>query len=207
MNKFQRIQLVRALGLNTEESVLISNDKDWELHQGFLQSSSAFSVRTFKSEQLLGDEPHYPVILREELANKYFSLLNSGFNLIIAKCIDPANAQMAGGMLYEGSAFHVEVALGPGTVRRVTREGRIDLTVKAIPGKPCGNHLIDEAVKEGWRGLRTLQSKIPELDLEGLLYEFSVYGGPVGWKHEKVIFWELVGSPVQESVMEGTLPH
>lgn len=207
MNKFKRIQLVRTLGLNTEESVLVSNDKDWELHRGFLQSSSVFSVRTFKSEQLLGNEPHYPVISREELADRYISLLHSGFKLIIAKCIDPADAQMAGGMLYEGSAFHVEVALGPGTVRRVTREGRIDLTVKAIPGKPSGNRLIDEAVKEAWRGLRTLHANIPELDLKGLLYEFSVYGKPVGSKHEKVIFWELVGSPAQESEMERLLPH
>lgn len=207
MNKFQRIQLVRALGLNTEESVLVSNGKDWELHRGFLQSSSDFSVRTFKSEQLLGDEPHFPVISREELADRYISLLNRGYKLIIAKCIDPADAQMAGGMLYEGSTFHVEVALGPGTVRRVTREGRIDLTVKAILGKPSGNHLIDKSVKEAWWGLRTLHAKIPELDLKGLLYEFSVYTKPVGWKHEKVIFWELVGSPVQESAMEGLLPH
>ena len=129
MDKFQRIQVLKRLGLNTEESILIRSMTDWESNAEFLQKFSRYSVRTFRGEGYGETHPFFPIISREELHRRYEELITDGFRLIVATPIDPAEAELAGCLLYDSNQIVAEVALGPGTVRRVTQENMIDLRV------------------------------------------------------------------------------
>ena len=126
MNKFDRIRILTALGMNTEDSVLVSNSGDWERHRGFLHQFEKYSVRTFRDKAYGRSNPHFPIISREELVDRYSKPLSEGLKLIVASPIDPQDAELAGALLYDAGVVSAEVALrsgnGPACHRR--REDR-----------------------------------------------------------------------------------
>ena len=117
MNKFDRIQILKVLGLNTEQNVLVSSKGDWDKHHDFLRRFSKYSVSTFKETPYGRGAPHFPIISRFELEQRLQDLLKDGLNLIIAAPIDPKDAELAGCLLHNAGTVSAEVALGPGTVR------------------------------------------------------------------------------------------
>ncbi len=198
MNKFDRIQILKVLGLNTEESILISSVEDWCNSEEFLNRYEEYSVRTFRGPRYGQSAPHFPIVSREELEADYKSLLEKGLKLIVAAPIDPKDAEMAGCLIYNAGVVSAEVALGPGTVRRVTSEGRVDLRAKSEEEEATGDPHLDAAMSEVRGAVRIIESRLPDGNLDGLLFEFSWYSMPVGWKSERLIFWELASSPRQE---------
>ena len=191
VNKFDRIRLVRYLGLNTEESVLVESRTDLDKHAGFLARLDKYSVRTFLRRRESRGDPHFPIVTQGELQSACVPLLDQGYSLIVANPIDPADAALAGCIVRHSSDFLVEVALGPGTVRRVTHKGSIDRTLELSgPEDPrCGPQIA-----EALRALTAAESHwASRIQLTDVLYEFSAYRHPVGWKNEQIIFWEIRG--------------
>ena len=181
--------------------------EDWNAHAQFLARYDKYSVRTFRGPRYGQSAPHFPIIGREELERSYETLLRKGLSLIVATPIDPKEAELAGCLLYNADVVSAEVALGPGTVRRVTAEGLVDLSVKSErPGDTVGDARLDLAICEVRKAAETLRRRLPRPNLDGLQFEFSWYGKPVGWRNEQLIFWELATSVRQEREIERLLP-
>ncbi len=191
VNKFERIRLVRYLGLNTEDSVLVESPADLDKHASFLSRLDKFSVRTFLPAADVHGAPHFPIVTRAEFESTCLPLLAQNYSLIVAEPIDPADASLAGCIERHSGGFLVEVALGPGTVRRVTKEGKIDQSLELSGADdPRCRPEIAQALRELTKAERHLAS---ELLRTGVLYEFSAYNHPVGLKAEQIIFWEIQG--------------
>lgn len=187
--KFERIQVLRYFGLNTENSVLISSEEDLIKHRQFIDRYDKFSVRTYFKHQTEQMPPHLPAITKEEFFQVYKELLNMNLCLILAEQIDPKDAEFAGCIMRDGSVTIVEIAYGPVTVRKVTREGVVDerhISYGFLPSTP--NPKINEALKEIYWFERSTS-----YPLDQCVYEFSYYKIPVGWKRQRVIFWEITG--------------
>lgn len=179
--------------MNTEESVLIADEEDLKRHGAFLQQFSQYSVRTFRDDAYGGSHPHFPIIERGEFEETYRRLLEQGLKLIVAAPIDPKDAELAGCLLYErGGGVLAEVALGPGTVRRVTGGGKVDSRVRSERvGQSVGDHRVDAAILEVRRAVAMLHRPDQRAVPDEVLFEFSWYSGPVGWRKERLIFWEV----------------
>ena len=200
VNKFERIRLVRYLGLNTEDSVLVESRADLDKHASFLSRLDACSVRTFPRASEGHSKPHFPIVTLAEFQSACLPLLDQGYALIVAKPIDPADATLAGRIARRPGDFLVEVALGPGTTRRVTHEGRIDQALELSgPDDPrCGPE-IAQALNE----LNAAERRwADQLQLTDVRYEFSAYGHPVGWKDEPIIFWEIHGLEERDAKLD-----
>jgi hypothetical protein len=197
--------VLKRLGLNTEVSVLIQSISDWEEHAEFLREFSKFSVRTFRGLGYGQAHPHFPIISRDELHARYNQLLNDGLSLIVATPIDPAEAELAGCLLYDANQIVAEVALGPGTVRRVTQEDKVDIRVisKHAPERTLEDFRIDAAMTKLDQAVRLVQELLPSLNMDWLVVEFSWYQGKVGHLSDHLIFWELAGPPEMERELEG----
>jgi hypothetical protein len=200
VNKFQRIHLVRLLGLNTEDSVLVEQPADLSLHVDFFHGTSHVSVRTFRPTQDAPYEPHFPFVSWPEFDAQCLPLLDQGYSLIVAKGIDPNDAELAGCILRRRDDFVIEVALGPGTVRRVTHGNKIDL--RAVV-KAADDPQLAEGLRTPLQLLVSTERRWKhDVDLRDVLYEFSVYKMPVGWRSERVIFWEIRGLYTPDSKLE-----
>ena len=192
MNKFERIQLLKTLGMNTEDSVLIAEERDWETRAGFLHQFSRYSVRTFRDDAYGGSHPHFPIIERGEFEETFRRLLEQGLKLIVAAPIDPKDAELAGCLLYEGGEVLAEVALGPGTVRRVTGEGKVDLRATSERADhSVGDQRVDAAIREVRKAVALLHPPDQRAVPDKVLFEFSWYSEPVGCRKERLIFWEV----------------
>lgn len=207
MNKFKRIQLVRLLGLNTEESVLVEREEDWERQRGLFEGEDRLSIRTFRPGQLRDfGSPHFPIIESAGFDTMRERLLRAGLSLIVGRAIDPVDAEVAGTLLYEPERIVAEVAFGPGTVRRVTHEGRVDARItfeSGVEGTP--DLRIRRATAEAKRAVRGLGDLLDARLPQWLLFEFSWYSVPVGHQHSKLIFWEVLGPEEWESHTESKL--
>lgn len=192
LNKLERIRMVRALGLNTEDDVLIRNEEDWQRHWEWLDQHERFTVRSFREPaQRGGTEPYFAVIDRDEFEPHRKRLLLEGWQLIIAEPVDPVDALMAGTILREGDITEVEIVRGSGSVtRQVTHDGRIDARISVTNLDPSGDVLVDEALNK----IRLTEEAWPQFDvLRNVIYEFSYYQPRVGYKREHAIFWEITG--------------
>ena len=203
VDKFERIQVLKKLALNTEESILIRTEEDWTRHKEFLQKFSRYSVRTFRGPGYGHSDPFFPIIAREKLHASYQKLLSDGLNLIVATPIDPSDAEMAGCLLYEPNGITAEVAHGPGTVRRVTQENKIDLRVKSTDRAVGGisDYRIRIAMEQVGSAVRNIQKLCPALKVDWLVFEFSWYDKGVGLLGEPLIFWEVAGPPDLEPAL------
>ena len=106
----------------------------------------------------------------------------------------------------EDSGFLIEAALGPGTVRRVTHEGKIDVRINAQRTHvSTGDARIDRAITESQGTIEILKERLPSLKVAGLVFEFSWYRIPVGWRGERLIFWDLGGERRQERLLTALL--
>jgi hypothetical protein len=201
LNKFERIRLVRYLGLNTEDSVLVASRADLAKHTPFLSKCDRFSVRTFRPGLDAPYEPHFPIVSEAEFESDCVPLLERGYNLIVANGIDPVDALLAGCIWARRDDYLVEAALGPGTVRRVTHGGQIDLSLKLAGARPRS---APAEISEALGVLaETEDSWATQVVLRNVLYEFSVYRAPVGWAEQRVIFWEIRGLDGHDKVLEG----
>lgn len=182
-NKFQRVQLPRRFGLNGENSILITSMKDLRISD-FVNQRDEFSVRTFYRDDLGPNliAPHFPTIVKHFLFKKAPNWFEMGLQLIVADRIDPKDCGFRGCILVQkkGTAI-MEIAIGPGTVRTVTNEGKIDETrIYQASSKLNLKYHRDVCVDQ------CRKSK-----LRNVIFEFSYYNIPIGWKQEQFICWEI----------------
>ena len=183
-NKFERIQFVRDLDFNTEENILINPEDSDDKHLKFLKNLDECSIRTFN--ELDGQScPAYPIVKKEEAIKLIKSLKQKKYNIILATPINPADCLFAGAVMKSGDKIITEIANGPGTVRRVTHEGKID---KRYFNINTDNEKLNECLKE-----------INDCYLDNIIFEFSYYNHPIGYKKQNFIVWEITDDGTNNS--------
>ena len=188
LNKWERIQLVKQLGLNTENSILICGAIT-KLQQQFMEKYGYYSIRTFTLNENCF-HPHLPVVSRENLEFELEKLLSANFSCIVAEGIDPQFCELAGCGYKKGRSVTLEIAFGAGTVRRVTHSHEINLTVQTG---------VFDALPGDYRLVQAIQ-KMRAAKIDNCIFEFSYYGIPAGHKHENLIFWEITGADSKGSI-------
>lgn len=183
LNKWERIQAVKIFGLNTEESILVTKDNLAIVPKlPFLKNKKIFSLRTFSSDDN-GLHPHYPVIDKAKLLKELKLLVRNGYSCIVATCIDPKHAEFAGCAYKRGKSITFEIAMGPGTVRRVTHDGKID--------KSFTTGIFERTTDKRFNYIISIIRRVP---VDECIFEFSWYKMPVGHKKQHMIFWEVTGA-------------
>lgn len=184
MNKFERVQLPRKLGLNAENSVLVKSMRELK-NSVFVKSRSAFSVRTYYSDPKGRPKksPHLVTTSKKSLLEKAPKLFKDGLYLIVADKIDAKDCKFRGTIWIMGTTRKIiEIAHGPGTVRTVTNDGVIDEShdISRNTVIKTGNEKLDYCIR-----------RCNETRLGSVIFEFSYYKTPVGWKNERFICWEI----------------
>lgn len=195
MGKFERIHMPAEFGLNTEDSILVENTealKKWreQYEPKELAPVRWYSIRAAKQgthKYAVGKTPHYPFEPHEMVESICSHLLASGYLPIIARGINPAEAELAGVfrkwpvedffIRRPETDWVIEAAIGPGTVRRVTHQEIIDRRWT----KASHTDMPEEC--------KVLISRL--LELPCCTAEFSIYRKPVGKLNERLIVWEL----------------
>jgi|TARA_R100001530_G_scaffold34477_3_gene26932 hypothetical protein len=183
--KYERIRLVESFRLNAEDSILISVD-DKNDYEDFLKNLDNCSIRTEKVNSSVGNwlTPHYPFVPIDQASALIDGLRYSGYYVILGKPINPDDCLFAGAARKYGPLEHlyIEIANGPGTVRRVTHEYKVDQSYDIQSRLETTN---DSKVNECIQNFR----KVPLTDI---IFEFSYYKPLVGIKNEHFICWEIV---------------
>lgn len=182
MNKYDRIKNVRAYGLNTEDSVLIKTANELKRSR-FVKARDWISLRTFyNSEKINLRAPAIPVMKKVDLLQIGPDLMAGGLSLIVGDLIDPKDCRLRGCIwINELRWATIEIATGPGTVRTVTNDGMIDAGWYNLkPWEITDSRVVDEC-------LRTCRAA----RLTQVIFEFSYYNVPVGWKNTNFICWEV----------------
>lgn len=205
LNKFQKIELVKMLGLNTEENILIQSNSDEDMRRLtefiFRHGLERVSIRTMAKDDSL-KTLHFPVVSINETWDVVRDLVSKGLSAIVATCIDPARAVAAGVVWKRYNIYSGELAVGPHTVRRVTRLGIVDLSFEydadsddLIINK--AKFIISVPVTQLVWSLLSECKKIP---FTNCLIEISYYSIPVGWNEQNVIIWDIDSDGSVDSV-------
>lgn len=188
-NKYERIQYVRSLGFNTEDSILVKPGDNLKQYQKFIKKLDKISLRTFNQKDDLY-APHFPILTKEEANIKIPELLKQDINCIVATPIDPKDCKYAGCAMKSLEQMTVELADGPGTVRRVTHEGKVDrsysinLFLRRLTDNPELNYILKQFV---------------DCYVEECIFEFSMYNIPVGIYKQNAIVWEITDAGFNKS--------
>lgn len=180
-NKFERIQYVRNLGFNTEDSILVRPIDKFDKYKKFISGLTKVSLRTF-DEQDSFSTPHYPIVQIGKLNPLIKQLQKKNIYCIIAKPIDPADCLFAGCAVKDLESLTIEIADGPGTVRRVTNDGKIDRRYN-IP-------LYGISRTED-QNINYCAQQFKKCELNECNFEFSWYKKPVGILNDNFIVWEV----------------
>ena len=210
MNKYQKIELVRLMGFNTEENILISlwEEYDQKKFNDFVTAHniSDVSIRTMiTTETRDKTTPHFPIIDINGAKEIIKRLISEHFLCIVATPIDPKNALIAGAAVKseKKNSIVFDIACGPGTVRRVTRDGIIDIFCEYNQEHKVamikGNKGISKTFIEIVTAVVKEISKIP---IKNCSIEFSYYSHPVGYKKENIIIWDINSDGSDESLRE-----
>ena len=192
-NKFERVQLPRNFGLNTENSVLIGGNFAL-LNHHFIKERNKFSVRTFYHDDrsdfgINKTAPHFCMITKSMLMKKAPECFKQGLHLIVADQIHSKDCKFCG-TIWISNLIIVELAYGPGTVRRVTNEGKVDdrynLDIKESTGNLELDHCITRCKKTG---------------LRNVIFDFSYYNIPIGCKNENFICWEITDDGTHKNLL------
>jgi hypothetical protein len=186
MNKYDRIQLVRSLDLNTEDSILATPSS--HNYSTFVSGLTQVSVRVFSPLSTVVKTPHYPIIDISELDKALTEIFSRGFYAIIAKPIDPKDCLLAGTIWKHKLSGWIELAKGPCTVRRVTHESVVDYRYN------YPNDIIPD------RRINEMLSTVKAVPYENCIFELSYYYIPVGWKNEHIIIWDITGDGTANSI-------
>lgn len=199
MNKFDTIQLVKKLGLNTEDSILLTHQTETRLMFRFLQELDEVSIRTTLPNEVHGDTMHFPIINVGQAVPVIGEILNKGLYAIVAKPIDPADCELAGAAYKQDDNVTLEMAKGPCTTRKVTTDHIIDYVMLYNFGwyeNPRQEH--DEHIMNL---MRNMIKQVLTIPLTTCVVEMSYYKIPVGYRHENIIIWEITSDGTKDSDM------
>lgn len=187
-NKFERIKVIKLCDVNTEDSFLISGEHSENTLKNALMSYDFISLRTFREKET--HCPHYPYISVEIAIPIIKKLLFEGYSTIIAKPVNPEDCLFAGAAMKNGNQLTIEIADGPGTVRRVTNNGKIDRRYSVKSYELTNDNMVNYCISQF--------NKIP---LDNCIFEFSWYNKPVGYKQQNFILWEVTDDGTKKSTI------
>jgi len=199
--KIRRIQHLKELGLNCPEYMVIRKPSDTELLKKYprwsirsfptiglkISTSDLLQLKEFKA--LLEPSivpPHAPSISTTLAIPLCKAMLKLGYYPMPCPVIDPKDAQWAGCAIRTPKGVTLEIAVGPVMVRKVSRDGEIDVKYKNITKdklKLLDNILVKTAILE-------ILQKVPV----GFVLELSWYNVPVGYQDSHLIFWDIMPS-------------
>jgi len=207
LNKYQKIELVRMLGLNTEENILINSTDNDDIDRlaafGHEHNLKQVSIRTMSTGESL-ETPHYPTVNGSEIWDIIEYVTSKGLVAIVATCIDPSYARLAGAIWKKDKVYSGELAIGPHTVRRVTRDGIVDISFEYFHW----NDLLTITVGRSSLSrpelgmVRTMIDECTKIPFSKCLIELSYYSIPVGWNKQNVIIWDIDSDGSEESTQE-----
>ena len=191
LTKYDKIKLVRDYGLNTEENILVTPVTKPKKYLTFLANLSACSIRTFKDDNI--KTPHYAHIEKLKALDLIPELQREKYNIILATPINPKDCAFAGCIWHGLETTIVEVADGPGTVRRVTHENAISrrYTLNNFTQENTNDPRINIALR-----------KIRNIGFSHIIYEFSWYNKKVGHLNENFICWEMTDDGTGKSIVK-----
>jgi hypothetical protein len=196
-NKFDRVEALRQMGLNTPLYYRIMGKISFDLlpfnYLSIRTGKTAVSAYNWQDVimHVMGDKwkehfdrsagiPHVPYIKKSEAWKIVKILINCGFNVLACDGINPEGARYAGAAMVTADRQVIELSKGC-MVRRVTVDGLIDVRVEVPP--PPEQPDIAQISGE----LKILQRNMTT----PVVAELSYYNVPVGYKHENVIFWDF----------------
>jgi len=204
VNKIRRIELLRLLGFNTPRYTVVDSVSKLD----FLDSEKEWSIRSFNKKDRVKPSkfielikkkydievdyypPHVPVI--DAARAKAFCVDLLSFDVVPIACpvINPKDAVFAGAAKKEGGVVTLEIAYGPVMVRKVTREGKIDLRhiMPCLDVIPYLSITEDDTIN---RGITAVVRDVCSLLPEGYLVELSYYKKPLGEKGLRQIYWDI----------------
>jgi hypothetical protein len=188
MNKYDRIQLIRSLDLNTEDSILITPNTSIDMLAAFIVDLSEVSVRVFDPKDDSRLAPHFPIVKVTDLWKTLHDIYADGFYAVVAKPIDPKDCLLAGTIWKQKFSGWIELAKGPCTVRRVTHESVVDYRYN------YPNDIIPD------RRIREMLAVVRAVPYENCIFELSYYYIPVGWRNEHIIIWDITGDGTANSI-------
>jgi len=180
MNKYEKIELVRTYGLNTEENILIRPSDNLVRMSQFLDGYNKCSVRTFRGDDVV--TPHFPILRVIDAYIEVSRLIEKNYNVIVATPIDPKDCEFAGCAWLKENEMIIELAYGPGTVRRVTHQNIID--------KRYHINFFNKSLTDDLRVNKAIK-QFKETGLANVIFEFSYYNKPIGYKKNNLICWEI----------------
>ena len=184
-NKFERVRLPQYAGINAENSVLVRSVRELKTSE-FVKKRDEFSVRTFyrddrKDFGLNKKAPHLCTTTKTNLFRRAPGLFEEGLWLIVADQVDSKDCECRGTIWVMNSGVTlVEIAYGPGTVRTVTNDGEVD-----------ERHMLEKSELSLNKNLNYCVAQCRSTELRAVIFEFSYYKIPIGWKNEKFICWEI----------------
>lgn len=194
MNKFSRIQVVRDLGLNTEDNMLVTPSTNINDLITFILQLNEVSVRVFDPIHEDRPTPHYPIVKIAELKDTLTRIFANSFYAIVAKPIDPQFAELAGCIhksevpFSRRSTYIIELAKGPCTTRKVTHDGIVDYRF-FYPRDTIEDERIISMINE-----------IKHVEMQNCIFEISYYSIPVGYQQSKIIIWDITGDRTKDSI-------
>lgn len=194
MNKFDRIQYIQRLGFNTENSIQLksTNDDAMKMFEWFTKSLTQISLRCYNPKDEKASVPHFPIINVHDAPDKIKLITSNGLVAIVATPIDPKYAIYAGTIWKEDVTITIELAKGPCTVRKVTHDGIIDISIIL-------HNLQSDADK-------IKDTRVAEMIVEAMAFphkhcilEMSYYSIPIGTKNKNIIIWDVTGDGTPQS--------
>lgn len=209
MGSQKAIEKLKELDLNCPEYLFLDDYHD----VGKLEPEAEYSIRSIPkkgfpafvkhsimkmlSRSFAYLESHWPPHAYYMLGNKAKSfcsiLLALDIQPMVCKLIDPDNALFAGAALRAENSIIIEIAIGPVMVRKVTRDGEIDFSLRFHISET--NEEIEKKLKalpdKVKEGLLKIAKETAEKLPEGYVIELSYYNIPIGRKQQKQIYWDI----------------
>jgi len=204
LSKYQKIELVRMIGLNTEDNILIKSIHPEErdrLKQFLIEHDlKSVSVRTMSPK---GETrtPHHPIVEFKDIPNIVTKVLCDGYYAIVATPIDPKDSLLAGAVMKNDNTYISEFARGPCTVRKVTHEGKIDIEFEYHHRENCKIGHTDPPIADlpEYSAILAMMSECVKIPFSKCIIELSYYNIPVGHKKERIIIWDIDSDGTTES--------
>jgi len=188
VDKFKRLMILKILGFNTPDAVVIYRNepiyKAVSKILSFYKKYEKLSIRTFLDiEDYTYIPPHFPNLDKNEALLKTLELLSAGYNILLQQGVRPTNGndEYLCLVMKTGSKIIIEMAKGPGTVRKLTIEGKIDDRFEITSEE-------DEDYRRMPTELQYIYEIIKECELDNVIFEVSIYREPVVG-HNREVFW------------------
>jgi len=202
--KIRRIQQLKELGLNCPEYMVIRKPSDTK----YLDKHPKWSIRSFptvglkvsvedlKSKSLEKFKewlepnvvpPHAPSISTVAAKLLCKGMLKLGYYPMPCPVIDPKDALWAGCAYRGKNKVKFELAIGPVMVRKVSRDGEIDISLSIT--RESLDYLSGIDLRLYYAAVEIFD-KVPP----GFILELSCYTLPIGIKQQNLIFWDIMPS-------------